>query len=101
MSFTHIVTLAATLLATGASFANALPEGSYPQSDAASSAVSRAVVAAEAKRWNTTGMPGLVKGEDRPEFVQSAGSREPTRATVIAERDAFARSGSIRIGNDA
>jgi hypothetical protein len=101
MSFTRHLTFVATLLATGASFANMLPEGSYPDSNASSSAVSRAVVPAEAVRWNSTRMPGLIKGEDRPEFVQSTGGHEPTRAKVIAEREAFARSGAIRIGNDA
>lgn len=101
MSFTRIFTFAATVLATGASFANSMPEGSYPQIDSSSSAVSRTVVATEAARWNTAGKPGLINGEDRPEFVQSTGSHEPTRAKVIAEREAFARSGSIRIGNDA
>jgi len=96
-----VLTLAATALAPGTSFANPLPEGSYPQVDTPSSAVSRTVIAAEAVRWNTVGQPGLIKGEDRPEPVQSTKSHEATRAQVRAERDAFARGGSIRIGNDA
>jgi hypothetical protein len=93
--------LAATALASGASFADTLPEGSYPQMDTPSGTVSRTAIAGEAARWNISGRPGLVKGEGRPEFVQSTNRRDATRAEVIADRDAFARRGSMRIGNDA
>lgn len=101
---THARTLAFTvaILATSASWAAILPEGSYPQitQQSTDQGASRAEVAAEAARWNLAGQPGQVKGEHRPQFVQSYG-KPADRSEVIAEREAFASSGVMRIGNDA
>ncbi len=103
MTYAKTLAFTVAILATGASFAATIPEGSYPQTEQQSSAQgqSRAAVAAEAARWNLAGQPGQVKGEDRPQFVQSYGKSQLSRSSVIAEREAFASSGAMRIGNDA
>ena len=84
MSTIRIVTFAATVLATSASFANTLPEGSYPHVDTPSDAGSRTAVAAGTAFWNTTGQPGLRKSEGWPKVVQLMVHEPPTRAEVIA-----------------
>jgi hypothetical protein len=101
MTYAKILAFAATVLATSASFAASMAEASYPQVEQSAAARSRSDVAAEAARWNSAGQPGLVRGEDRPEFVQSRSEGATSRSAVIADRDAFARSGSPRIGDDA
>jgi hypothetical protein len=101
MTYAKILAFAATVLATSASFAASMPEGSYPQVEQSAAARSRHDVAAEAARWNSAGQPGLIRGEGRPEFVPTHNDKGTSRAEVIADRDAFARQGSPRIGDDA
>lgn len=102
MTYAKSFALAAALLASTASFAAHLPEGSYPQTEEAiAQGPSRAVVAAEAARHNAAGQPGQIKGEDRPQLVQSYDQQHLSRSQVVADRDAFAQSGQERIGNEA
>lgn len=102
MTYAKTLALAAALLVSTASFAAHLPEGSYPQTEQSDvHGPSRAAVAAEAVRYNVAGQPGQIKGEDRPQLVQSYDQQHLSRSQVVADREAFARSGQERIGNEA
>ncbi len=96
------IAFATAILAAGAAFAAQPAEGDYPRSQSSSPAApgARAQVAAEAARWNLAGQPGQVMGEHRPQFTPAYDDRSKGRAAVIADRDTYARSGAMRIGND-
>lgn len=87
------IVLAVALTATGAAFSAVIPEGSYPQIPAGSNGKTRAEVSAEAARFNEAGRPGLIRGEQRPEFVPAFAARPQNRAEVDADLELWQRAG--------
>ncbi len=89
------IALVAALAGSTAAFSAVIPEGSYPQvyNTPTAQMVSRDTVSAEAGRWNVSGRPGQIAGEQRPDFVQDFGKSAVSRSEVASERDAWKGAG--------
>ena len=104
MNCVKSIVFAAALLSAGAAFSAPFSfpqaEGSYPEQPAVGAVEgrSRAEVTAEAARYNEAGTPGLIRGEDRPELVQSFGQHGLTRAEVAADLELWQRAGLSAAG---